>query len=209
MDFLQIAINFVSSVPWYWVLLFALFVTFLENVFPPAPSDTIIVFMGGLVSIGKLDFVSLLLFSTIGSVIGFYVMFVVGEKFEHKIIESDKFSFISRAGINKVEGWFQKWGYWMIVANRFLSGTRAIISFFAGMSELKLKRTLILSGLSALVWNSVLIYLGYIFGEQWHLVDQYMVKYGKFAMAVFGVIALIFLIKWIYTKFFQKKNEIV
>lgn len=203
---LETAIHFVQTIPWYWILLFAMFMTFLENIFPPSPSDTVIVFIGALVASGKVGFIELLIATTIGSTLGFYVMYWLGEKFEKKVIESDKFAFISRDAVMKAETWFKRWGYWLIVANRFLSGTRAIIGFFAGMSELTFKKTMILSAVSALVWNAVLIYLGYVFGEQWHLVDKYMTKYGNVLLIIFGLIALGFLIKWIINKSKAKKS---
>jgi len=187
-------INFVQSVPWHWVLLFGLFITYLENIFPPSPSDTVIVFMGALVATGDVGFIPLLISTTIGSTLGFITMFWLGLKFETRIIESSKFSFISRDLIFKVESWFQKWGYWLIVANRFLSGTRAVIAFFAGMSKLGLRKTTALSFVSALVWNAILLYLGYVFGDNWQLVEKYMNLYGYIIMPSVAVIILGFIV---------------
>ncbi|MFP4369285.1 MAG: DedA family protein [Candidatus Kapaibacterium sp.] len=194
---LETAIDFVSQVPWYWVLLFALFITFLENVFPPSPSDTVLVFTGTLISGGTIGFFPLLFTATAGSVLGFLAMYILGKNFDRRIIESGRFSFISREGLQKVESWFHKWGYALIVANRFLSGTRAVISFFAGMTGLKITLTIVLSALSALIWNAILIYLGYAFGENWEEVKHYMDLYGKIIAPVAVVlIAGFFGIKW-------------
>jgi len=192
---LQSAINFLSHLEWYWVLGFALFITMLENIFPPSPSDSVLVFMGSLVGIGTIGFLPLLVFATIGSVLGFIIMFLLGSKFGERIVDSNKLAFINQKSMEKPEQWFRKYGYYLIIANRFLSGTRAVISFFAGLSDLDLKKTVILSTGSALVWNSILIYLGYIFGNNYEEILNYLGLYGKIIFPIIGLVIVIFLIK--------------
>jgi membrane protein DedA with SNARE-associated domain len=185
-------VEFLSQVPWYWVLLFAAFITMLENIFPPSPSDTILVFCGALVSFGSVDFIPLLLMATVGSVAGFLIMFILGEQFGKRIVESDKFRFINSRTLRKPRMWFRRYGYWLIVANRFLSGTRAVISFFAGLSKLSRTKTLILSALSALLWNSILIAAGSYLGSKWELAQYYMGLYGQIIIP-FAVLLILFL----------------
>lgn len=199
---LELMINYIQTIPWYWVLLFACFITFLENIFPPSPSDALLIFMGALVTSGSIGFVPLLIASTIGSTLGFMAMFWLGEKFEVRVIESNRIKFISRTAIERVELWFQRWGYWMIVANRFLSGTRAVIAFFAGMSSLSLRKSAVLSFFSALLWNSILIYLGYLFGDNWKAVDKYMTLYGY----ILGPSVVVIILGYFAFKFIQNKR---
>ncbi len=200
---LQSAINFLSHLEWYWVLGFALFITMLENIFPPSPSDSVLVFMGSLVGIGTIGFLPLLVFATIGSVLGFIIMFLLGSKFGERIVDSNKLAFINQKSMEKPEQWFRKYGYYLIIANRFLSGTRAVISFFAGLSDLDLKKTVILSTGSALVWNSILIYLGYVFGNNYEEILNYLGLYGKIIFPIIGLVIVIFLIK----KFWWDKRK--
>lgn len=192
----ELAIDFLSSVPWYWVLIIAFLTTFTENIFPPAPGDSILVFTGTLIGLGVVGFIPLLLISTLGSTLGFAVMFYFGSKFDTALMKSDKFQFISREALKKVELWFNIYGYKLIVANRFLSGTRAVISFFAGMSKLNFTKTIILSALSSLIWNSILLYFGFAFGDNWEAIDNYLSIYGKIIFPVAGAIILFFLIRW-------------
>ena len=200
---LESAINFLSHLEWYWVLGFALFITMLENIFPPSPSDSVLVFMGSLVGIGTIGFFPLLLFATIGSVLGFIIMFILGRELGERIIDSNKLPFINKESLDKPEEWFRKWGYYLIVANRFLSGTRAVISFFAGLSELDLKKTIVLSAASALVWNTILIYLGYVFGNNYEDILEYLGLYGKIIFPIIGIVIVIFIIK----KFWWDKRK--
>lgn len=197
-NFLDWTYTFLSEVPWYTILFFALFVTFLENIFPPSPSDVILLFMGSLVSTSEhITFLSLSIISTIGSTLGFLVMYYLGYKFETRIIESNRLKFITKDSLEKPTIWFNKYGYFIIVANRFLSGTRAVISFFAGVSKLDFKKTTILSLISAYIWNSILIYLGIIFANNLELVKEYISLYGKIVFPILLAIILIFSVRYL------------
>ncbi len=197
---LEATIEIIKTVPWYWVLVFSFFIMLLENVFPPSPSDAILLFIGTLVGIGKIGFIPLLISSTLGSVAGFAIMYILGNKFEHVIMDSKKFSFISRELIVKVERWFDKWGYWLVVVNRFLSGTRAVIAFFVGMSSLSFNKSIVLSVVSALIWNSLLIYFGMELGDNWVLFDKLLKNYGLYVTIGTSIIAIFFLVRWIIKK---------
>ncbi len=200
---LETLIEIIQKIPPFWILIIAFAVTYIENIFPPSPSDAALVFMGALVGTGTVGFLPLLLFATIGSTLGFITMFVLGVRFEMKFVETDKLKFISKNALSKVDELFKKWGYWLIVANRFLSGTRAVIAFFAGMSLLSFRKSTVLSFFSALLWNFILIYLGFIFGDNWKKVDEYMTLYGYILIPVVAVLVAAY---FIYS-FIQSKNS--
>ncbi len=200
---LESAIDFIQHLSPIGILLFACFITFTENIFPPSPSDLLLVFCGTLVGMGTIDFIPLTLMATLGSTIGFAVMYWLGLKFETNAVEKKKLKFIPEEALLKVEGWFQKWGYWLIIANRFMSGTRAVISFFAGMSKLNFLKTLSLSAVSALLWNGILVFLGMKLGENWRVIGDYLGTYGKIIGAILVVIAIIFAIRW----YLKRKKE--
>jgi membrane protein DedA with SNARE-associated domain len=204
---LEFFINILKDVPWIWVLVVAFLVTYIENIFPPSPSDTVLIFIGTMVSIGDVGFVPLLLVSSLGSTLGFATMFWLGDKFGKKIVDSNRFKFINQESLRAPEEWFRRWGIYLIIANRFLTGTRAVISFFAGMSKLPYAKSLVLSALSALVWNAVLIWLGYIFGNNWELADYYISLYSWIIMPLLTLAVLILLYRWLMPIIRQKKAE--
>jgi len=201
---LDTAITLLESLPWYWVLIFAFVATFVENIFPPSPSDAVLVFIGGLASIGVVSFFPLLLSATLGSTIGFMFMYWLGYKFGLRIIDSNKISFINKKSMEKPALWFSKYGYYLIVANRFLSGTRAFISFFAGISKLSFTKTTILSALSAGIWNTVLIVLGITFANNIDLAFEYITMYGKIILPIFVIGIIAFIYKEKIVKFIKK-----
>ena len=201
---LESIINVLKDVPWEIVLLIAGSVAVLENLFPPAPSDTVIIFTGTLVGINVVGFVPLLLASTLGSAIGFLIMFFLGYVFGEQIIDSKKFKFINRKNLDKPDRLFKKYGDLIIVANRFLSGTRAVISFFAGISKMPKTKTILLSIISALFWNAILISLGYFLGQNWQVADRYLEIYGWIIAPILIGLVVFFTVRW-YLK--EKKED--
>lgn len=180
-------------------------IAFTENIFPPSPSDLVIVFAGSLVAIGQVGFVESLCAATIGSALGFVAMYKIGHWFGAHILEQGKIKFIPVDAVRKVESWFKKYGYWIIIANRFLAGTRAVVSFVAGMSELNLLKTTVLSLLSAFVWNSILVSVGYSLGHNWQKIGIYLSTYSQIVTATLVVALLVWIIYSVYNKSNGKK----
>lgn len=187
---------------WVYILLFAF--AYIENLFPPSPSDTVIVIGGTLVGTNYLHFVPALIFATGGSIAGFLTAFGIGWLLDKKLIHSGKLKFLNVQAIEKAETAFRKWGYYLIVANRFLPGTRAVISFFGGMSRLDVHKTMFLSSISSLLWNIILIYLGIVFGENVAIVDKYLNTYSNIVVTVTIIIILVFVINYFIKR---KKNN--
>ena len=197
-------LNNISSFTPFWIYVTLFLFAFVENVFPPSPSDLVVVIGGSLVSTGVISFIPALLLTTIGSVVGFMILFYFGSTVDRKVVHSGKYKYIPVDAIEKVELWFKKYGYYVIVANRFLPGTRSVISFFAGMSMMGAKKTILLAAISAFVWNAIIIYLGYFFGNNVSVVDKYLSTYSNIAIAITIVVVIIMVMKFYLSR---KKNK--
>jgi membrane protein DedA with SNARE-associated domain len=189
----------------FWIYLTIFFFAYIENIFPPSPSDFVVVIGGSLVGADTLHLVPTFLFATSGSMLGFLTAFIIGWQFDKKIIHSGKIKFINIESVEKVEQAFSKYGYYLIVVNRFMPGTRAVISFFAGMSKLNVNKTTILCLISAALWNSLLIYLGYTFGKNVDVIDGYLKTYTNIILVITFLVILVFVIKYFIKK---RKNRI-
>ncbi len=176
------------------------FFAFLENLFPPSPSDLVIAFGGSLVGVGELNLFAAIFFSTLGSTAGFVVMYYIGFFFGTELVDSGKLRFIPLDKVKTVEHWFKKYGYGLVVANRFLSGTRAVISFFTGLSELPIAITIPLCAISALIWNTILISAGALLGHNWRQLEHYLGIYGTI---IGGIILLV--IFFYVVRFFRRR----
>ncbi|OGU32876.1 MAG: hypothetical protein A2057_14200 [Ignavibacteria bacterium GWA2_35_9] len=199
-------LNHISDLSPFLIYLILFLFSYVENVFPPSPSDLVVVIGGSLVATEAINFVPTLILTTIGSVLGFMTLYYIGSQVDKKVIRAGKMKFISAQAVDTVENWFTKWGYTVIVANRFLPGTRSVISFFAGLSELKVLKTVILATTSALFWNAIMIYLGMIFGNNIERVDFYLSRYQEIVLIITGVVILFFVIRYFF--FNKKKSKI-
>jgi membrane protein DedA with SNARE-associated domain len=188
-------ITFLSSVNFVYIYLAAFLIAYIENIFPPFPSDVIVAFCGYLAGIGRVDMVTAVVITTIGSTLGFMTMYQIGKIFGIKIVEKGKLKFISIGSIKKIEAWFIKYGYWVVIGNRFLAGTRAVVSFFTGLSEINFTYTTLLSALSALFWNSLLILGGYFLGHNWREIGFYLHRYTMLISAILILTVLVIIIK--------------
>lgn len=190
----------VSDLTPLWIYLTIFFFAYIENLFPPSPSDMIVVIGGSLVGTGTISFIPLFISATTGSLAGFLTAFIIGWQFDKKLVHAGKLKFVNVQSIEKVENAFRKWGYYLIVANRFLPGTRAVISFFAGMSRLNVNKTTILSLLSSALWNLILIYLGITFGKNIDLIDGYLKTYSTIIWIIIAAAVIYFVLKYFISK---------
>jgi membrane protein DedA with SNARE-associated domain len=202
---LEAIITYLQQLSPVWVYAAIFFIAYIENIFPPSPSDVMIVAGGYLVGIGNIDFTTALIVATIGSTTGFMSMYKIGDWFGLRIIETGKIKFLPLDSVHKVESWFRKYGYWLIIANRFLSGTRAVVGFFAGMAEVKFIPTTILCFISALIWNAILIYAGTLVGENWESIGIYLTTYSQIVTALVVIAVTVAVFFWYQRK--EKKND--
>lgn len=199
-EFLKDIFGRISPQMGYVVLFISAFV---ENTFPPIPGDTATVLGAYLITTGFLGFWGVYISTTLGSVAGFFAMYLFGLRFGRGFIKSKlRRRLFKDEQIKKVEIWFSKYGYGIITANRFLSGTRSVISLFAGLFHLNWWRVLLLATLSALVWNGLLIYAGYQLGVNWQSITGIISQYNKIVI----VITLLIIAYFIYRKYSKKRG---
>lgn len=178
-------------------------VCFIENVFPPSPSDLLMLFIATLIGFGTIDFLPAVAVATAGSVMGFIAAFYLGQTYGRRLMEWGKLPFLTPESLKKVEAWFAKYGYWVIIANRFLAGTRAVISFSAGIARLQPLRTTILCAISALAWNVGVIWLGSFLGSNWQYGEEILRRYGIVVTILLAAIVLFVVVR----KVLQKRKE--
>ena len=188
-------LDFILSIDNIWIYLAIFFFAYIENIFPPSPSDVIVVFCASLSGLGKTDFTLTLISAVLGSTLGFITMYFIGDKFGDEIIEKGKIKFINPENVKKVEVLFSKYGYFLIVINRFLAGTRAFVAFFAGLGEYDLKKSILLSFISASLWYLILVTSGKILGENWHLIADVISGYSKVVTAILTLVVIVFVLR--------------
>jgi membrane protein DedA with SNARE-associated domain len=184
-------------------------IAYLENVVPPIPGDLLVAFGGYLAAEQVIGFTPLLAITTIASVIGFMNMYAIGAYFGDIIeVQRRRFwlmRFIDIKYFDRGKRWMGRWGQGVILANRFLAGTRSVISLTAGITKTRVSYTIVSSTISSLLWNSILLALGWFVHENWQVIGHYLNIYG---WIILGVLAVLLIARWAWKRHKRKKiNE--
>ena len=172
---------------------------FVENLVPPIPGDTITAFGAFLVGVGKLSFAGVYISTTVGSLLGFMCLFWVGGFLgRHFFIERD-FRFLRAKDIIKAEEWFGRYGYFLILFNRFMPGVRSAVALAAGISRFRTLPVAGLAFLSCAAWNLIWIFMGHTLGTHWETVERkmgdFMVRYNVAMLILLALVVLFFIFK--------------
>lgn len=197
---LEQIIAYMSSLDAGWIYLILFIFAFIENIFPPSPSDVVVIIGASLIASTTLGFIPVLIITSLGSSLGFILMYYVGFYLSESVLRSGKLKFIDKELINKVDKWFSKYGFKLILANRFMPGTRSVISFFSGVSELNVFKTFIYATISAFLWNVLLVYMGYEIGNNIDKIDYYLSTYSNVALIITALLVVIWAVKYFLTK---------
>lgn len=174
-----------------------LFLILIENIFPPIPSEVILSFGGFMTTYSSMNIYLVILFSTIGSVLGAIVLYYIGKilnKERLKKIISGKIGKIlclKASDIDKADHWFDTKGAKTVFFCRFVPVVRSLISIPAGMSEMPILKFLIYTISGTLIWNTVLVVLGSIMGNSWNVIVDFIGKYATITVVVLGVLFVI------------------
>ncbi len=174
-----------AELPTLSVYLVVATISYLEYILPPVPGDVVVVFAGYMAGLGLLDAGLVVLLSTASGAAGFMTLYWLGRRLGAAVPERRRIRFLSAARIDRVRRWMQRWGYALVVANRFFSGARSVVALVAGMGSMPRGMTLSLAAVGALAWAALLTAAGFVVGGQWELVSVYLGRYG---LAVTGVL---------------------
>jgi membrane protein DedA with SNARE-associated domain len=196
---MEILLEYLDSLPDYLVYVALGLSSFVENLFPPIPGDTIIVFGAFLVGIGRLNLFWVYFSTTLGSLSGFMSLFWIGRYLGRRFFIERDYRFIKAENIIKAEDWFRKYGYFLIVLNRFIPAIRSVISVAGGISGLSGTKVSILALMSCAVWNIIWTLLGYALGSNWEAfktsMSAIMMRYNIAILILFCLFVLFIIIR--------------
>lgn len=171
---------------------------FLENIFPPIPSELIMPLAGFTAATGELSFVGVVLAGALGSLLGQLPLYYLGRWVgEDKLVawadRYGKWLTVSGDEVKRADDWFDKHGHKTVFLTRLVPGLRSLISIPAGLSEMNLGTFLLYSALGTSLWALLLAALGGVLGQNYGLVDTYL---GPVALIIIGVV-VVFAVVWI------------
>ena len=168
---------------------------FLENLFPPIPSELIMPLAGFTATQGKLNIIYVFLAGVVGSVLGGLVWYYPGKFLGEKRLKAlaDKYGkwiTISSNDIDKATRWFNRQGGKAVFLGRLVPGVRTLISVPAGLSNMPLLPFLIYTTLGSALWVGLLTYSGYALGRNYGIVEKYIDTITKIVvLAILGAFA--------------------
>ncbi len=169
---------------------------FLENLFPPIPSELIMPFAGFTATDpnSKIQVVPAIAAGVVGTILGaipwYYAGLLLGQQ-RLQLLASryGKWIGISGEDIEKSTNWFQKHGSKAVLFGRLVPGIRTLISIPAGISKMPVVPFFIYSTIGTIAWVTLLTYAGYFLGKNYKLVEDYIDVITK--VVVFGVLLAI------------------
>jgi membrane protein DedA with SNARE-associated domain len=170
------------------------FLIAMESVFPPIPSEVVLLLSGFQVSQGKFNFVAAVLAATVGSVVGAFALYLLGrlvgeERLESWLTKFGKPLGFKRADIDRADAWFDKYGDWVVLFGRLVPLVRSVVSIPAGANNMSAAKFGLFTALGSLIWNTVWISIGFALKDQWQKAEKYSSYFQYFAIIV-GVLLL-------------------
>ena len=174
---------------------------FLENVFPPIPSELIMPLAGFDAQRGDLNVVLVVLSGSIGSLAGATVWYYVGrwvgeDRLKRWAGRHGRLMTLSRSDVDRVNRWFDQHSEPAVFFGRLVPAIRTLISVPAGLFEMSLGRFLLYSGLGTVLWTAALTAAGYLLGSQYKAVATYLNPASNLIVGVIVVFYVYRVITW-------------
>jgi len=161
-----------------------------ENLFPPIPSEVVLPLAGFLVGRGDLNLWGALTAATFGSVAGALVLYGLGRWGGRRLVlRYGKWLRVDEEGLRRAEGWFGRYGDWIVLVARVVPVARSIVSVPAGTAKMPLPRFVVLTTVGSAAWNGFLIGAGVALGANWRVVQNWVGSYSE-GVLVFGTAAV-------------------
>lgn len=173
------------------------FIIFLENVFPPIPSELVLPFAGFLVHEGDLNFFGVWIASTIGSLLGALALYWIGAWADDHVVRGfirryGRWFTISEKDYDRALHFFDRYGNIMVFTGRLIPIVRSIISLPAGADKMPIPKFLLFTALGSMIWNGLLVFAGMQLGENWEDVISFVERYQRVTIVIIAVAVLIF-----------------
>lgn len=183
-------------------------VMFLENVFPPIPSEVVLPLAGSLTLTGRFTIPLITIIGMAGSLTGAFLFYGLGkwlgEARVRKFIEKyGRYALLSVDDFDKSLQWFDKYDEWVIFFSRMVPIVRSLISIPAGIASMNLLPFSIYTILGTALWSFVLSFGGRLLGEQWPLIADYINTYQNIVLALCLLAVVVFVVNRLMRR---KKN---
>ena len=197
--------DFIINTMNQWGYLGVFLLIAIENIFPPIPSEVILLFGGALTAAalgGKLSIFWMIVAATLASLAGAILLYYIGKilKTERlKRIVSGRVGKVLRlkpADIDRADKWFDEKGNVTVFICRCVPLLRSLISIPAGMSEMPMGKFILYTVVGSAIWNTILVTIGHNLGNNWESILGFFDNFSHLVVAICVVIAVVVLVWW-------------
>lgn len=189
-----------ESLWWTFGIFFA--AALVEMWFPPFPGDAVYFIGLWSMSAGDVSVYAAIGAALCGSFLGYVSLYWLGRARGRRLFMRDS-GMWSEKSLRRMEGWFRRWGGWVIIFGRFIVGARSAVPLVAGVSLFPLTWALVFGGISIIIWNGILAVGALSLGHNWESVANILSTYNL----AFWIIALAGLTAWGIWKLLKKNGE--
>lgn len=155
------------------------FLMFLENLFPPIPSEIIMPMAGFTAADGELSLAGVLIAGTIGTLAGALFWYAVArwvseERLRTWLERHGRWLTMAPGNVDRVQARFRRNQRWAIPIGHLIPGIRTLISIPAGLFAVGLVRFIILTSAGGGIWTSALGLAGFVLGRRFRDVEAYV-----------------------------------
>ena len=165
-------------------------VMFLENVFPPIPSEIVLPLAGTLTVSSdpeiapQFNIVNVILWATLGSFLGawiwYWVGYLISEERVRKLLQKiGKIIMITEKDLDTALTWFGKYGEWCVFFGRMVPIIRTLISVPAGLSKMHWLKFSLFTVAGTMLWNIFLGFAGRILGDNYTVIVDFVDKFKE------------------------------
>ncbi len=177
-----------------------------ENFFPPFPSDAVIAFGSFLADRAHGSPFTVFFLGWFGNVSGACITYALGRRFGSKAFLRRLEKYAGPDAEHRIKQLHKRYGFGGLFVSRFLPGVRAIVPPFAGAMKLPALRVLLSIASASAVWFALLTFLAFRAGENWDVVQHYVVRSGKVAGAIAIGIVLLSVALWLLKRHGKKRE---
>ncbi len=193
-----------------WMGYFAIFAAmFLENIFPPIPSELIMPLGGFYIQQGQLLFIPVVLAGLLGTLLGAFPWYYIGRLVNERRLEewlnrNGRWIGISVNELARSRRWFNRYGSLLVFWGRLVPGIRTLISVPAGIELMPLFPFVIWTAAGSLIWTVLLTFAGFALGESYTNVELWIDPISK-VIKVGLVLGTLVLCIWLILRFWKKR----
>ena len=177
-----------------------------ENFFPPFPSDAVIAFGSFLADRAHGSAITVFLLGWLGNVTGAGITYTLGRRYGAKVFLRRIEKYAGPDAESRIKKLHKKYGFWGLFVSRFLPGVRAIVPPFAGAMRLPAFKVMLSVATASAVWFGLITFLAFRAGDNWDLVQHYLIRSGKVAgAAAVGIVVLAIGI-WLWQRYARKRE---